>query len=213
MFFTIYFSSYYITIKGKKQNLIALDVVKSQKKMCSLSYVTFIDAIAQVSILQGAIFLVLGEPGPKLRIIIFILLAHRPKIFLLSACLTKNQVAFALLTKEIKYFTEFELNYMKMNNRKTHILFSGIDNISGNVYNNIIISENKNELLNIILDSKLSFENHLKNLCKKTNQKFKVLARAAPYTCLEKREQLFVRLQFRYSPLSECFIEKALTIK
>ena len=102
---------------------------------------------------------------------------------------------------------------MKINNRKSHILFSGIDNISGNVYNNIIISENKNELLNIILDSKLSFENHLKNLCKKTNQKFKVLARAAPYTCLEKREQLFVRLQFRYSPLSECFIEKALTIK
>ena len=213
MFFTIYFSSYYITIKGKKQNLIALDVVESQKKTCSLSYVTFIDTIAQVSILQGAIFLVLGEPGSKLRIIIFILLAHRPKIFLLTACLTKNQVAFALLIKEIKYFTEIELNYMKMNNRKSHILFSGIDNISGNVYNNIIISENKNELLNIILDSKLSFENHLKNLCKKTNQKFKVLARAAPYTCLEKREQLFVRLQFRYSPLSECFIEKALTIK
>lgn len=213
MFFTIYFSSYYITIKGKKQNLIAPDVVESQKKTCSLSYVTFIDTIAQVSILQGAIFLVLGEPSPKLRIIIFILLAHRPKIFLLTVCLTKNQVAFALLIKEIKYFTEIELNYMKMNNRKSHILFSGIDNISGNVYNNIIISENKNELLNIILDSKLSFENHLKNLCKKTNQKFKVLARAAPYTCLEKREQLFVRLQFRYSPLSECFIEKALTIK
>ena len=116
---------------------MALDVVESQKKMCSLSYVTFIDAIAQVSILQGAIFLVLGEPGSKLRIIIFILLTHRPKIFLLSVCLIKTQVAFALLIKEIKYFTEFELDYMKMNSRKNHILFSAIDNISGNV----IISE------------------------------------------------------------------------
>ena len=85
-------------------------------------------------------------------------------------------------------------------------------NVSGYIDENIIISENKNELLNIILDSKLSFENHVNNLCKKTNQKFKVLAKAAPYTCLEKREQLFVRLQFRCPPLSECFIEEALII-
>ena len=56
---------------------------------------------------------------------------------------------------------------MKINSGKSHILLSGNDNVSANFDNNTIISENENELLDIILDSKLSFEDHINNLCKK----------------------------------------------
>ena len=42
---------------------------------------------------------------------------------------------------------------------------AGNDNVSANIDDNIIISENNNEQLGIILDSKFSFEDHINNLC------------------------------------------------
>ena len=71
-----------------------------------------------------------------------------------------------------------------------YILFPGNDNVSAYIDNNTIISENNNDLLSINLDSKLSFEDHIKNLCKKTSQKLNALARVAPYICLEKRKRI-----------------------
>ena len=50
---------------------------------------------------------------------------------------------------------------------KIHILFSGNDNVSTNNDDNTIISDKKHELLGIILDSKLSFEDHINNFRKK----------------------------------------------
>ena len=50
---------------------------------------------------------------------------------------------------------------------KIHILFSGNDNVSTNNDDNTIISDKKHELLGIILDSKLSFEDHINNFHKK----------------------------------------------
>ena len=58
---------------------------------------------------------------------------------------------------------------MKINSGKSHILFSGNDNVSANINDNTNISENKNEPLGIILDSKSSLEDHINNLCKKEN--------------------------------------------
>ena len=68
-----------------------------------------------------------------------------------------------LVIKEIEHFSEvlfkwFDFNYMKINSGKSRILLSGKGNVSANIDNHTIISENKNELLGIILDSKLSFE-------------------------------------------------------
>ena len=56
---------------------------------------------------------------------------------------------------------------MKINSGKGHILFSGNDNASVNINDHTIIFENKNELLGIIVDSKLSFEDHIKTSVKK----------------------------------------------
>ena len=50
----------------------------------------------------------------------------------------------------------FDFNYGEINSRKSHILFSGNDNIRTNLEDNTIMSKNKNKLLGIIFDSKLS---------------------------------------------------------
>ena len=77
---------------------------------------------------------------------------------------------------------------MKINSGEKHILFSRNNNASANIYDNTVISENKNELLGIILDSKFSFEDHINNPWKKASQKLNALVRIAPYMCLEKRK-------------------------
>ena len=79
---------------------------------------------------------------------------------------------------------------MKINSGKSHIMFSRNNNVSANIDDNTIISENKTELVGIIRDSKLSFEDHINNICKKASQKLNALSRVAPYTCLEKGKQL-----------------------
>ena len=61
-----------------------------------------------------------------------------------------------LVIKAIEHFSEvlfkwFGFNYTKIHNA-SHILFSGNNNVSAIIDDNTIISENKNELLSIILD-------------------------------------------------------------
>ena len=65
-----------------------------------------------------------------------------------------------LVIKERKDFSQvpfqwFDINYTKINSGKSHVLFSGNNNVKVNIEDNTIISENKNEMLAIILDSKL----------------------------------------------------------
>ena len=69
---------------------------------------------------------------------------------------------------------------MKINSGKSRILLSGNGHVSVHIDNNAITSENKNELLGIVLDSKLSFEDHVNGHCKKASQKLNALARIAP---------------------------------
>ena len=76
------------------------------------------------------------------------------------------------------FFKWFDFNYMKINTGKSHILFSGYNNVNANIGDNTIISENKNELLCRNLDSKL--KDHINNLFKKASQKLNALARVAP---------------------------------
>ena len=64
----------------KKQKFSAFDIVESwRKEMWSVSYVTCIDHIAQVSLSRSSIFLFLDLLTLKLRIIIILLLTDRPK--------------------------------------------------------------------------------------------------------------------------------------
>ena len=84
--------------------------------------------------------------------------------------------------KEIEHFSKvlfkwFDFNYMILNSGNNHILFSENDNVSANTDDNTIISKNQNEQLGIILDSKLSFEDHINN----RNKKIQKLDAVGPY--------------------------------
>ena len=57
------------------------------------------------------------------------------------------------------------------------MLFSENDNVSANIDDNTIISKYQNGLLGIILDSKLSFEDHINN----RNKKIQKLEAVGPY--------------------------------
>ena len=99
---------------------------------------------------------------------------------------------------------------------KSHILFSGNDNVSANIDDHTIISKTKNELLCIILDSKISFGDQINNLCKKTSQKLNALARIAPYISLEKRKTVmkaYIISQFAYCLLLWMFHSSGLNNK
>ena len=80
-----------------------------------------------------------------------------------------------LVMREIEHFSEvlfkwFDFNYIKIYSGKSHMLFSGNDNVSANIDDHTIISENKNELLGKILNSKLSFEDLVNNLSKQASK-------------------------------------------
>ena len=66
-------------------------------------------------------------------------------------------------------------NFMKVNTDKSHLLLSGNTKLASNIDNNTIESEMKQELLGIIIDSKLSFEEHVHNICKKASLKLNAL--------------------------------------
>ena len=75
-----------------KPSISALDFVESwSKEMWSISYVTFVEIIAEVSLTPLSIFLFLDKPTLKLGIII-ILPTGRSEIILLTSRTTKNEV-------------------------------------------------------------------------------------------------------------------------
>ena len=60
------------------------------------------------------------------------------------------------------------------------------------------------EILGITIDSKLTFDSHIKSICQKTGQKLSALSRISPYLEANKKELLFKSMvisQFSYSPL------------
>ena len=70
-----------------------------------------------------------------------------------------------------------------------------------NIDNNHIESEDINELLGITIDSKLTFETHIKKPCQKTSQKINALAEISNYMTFDKRKiisEAFITSQFSY---------------
>ena len=65
------------------------------------------------------------------------------------------------------------------------------------------------KILGVIIDTKLSFKNHVSSLCKKTSQKLYARARVANFMDLAKRKGLmkaFITSHFNHYPLIWCFI-------
>ena len=100
-------------------------------------------------------------------------------------------------------FTWFQNNYFKANSGKSHLLTTS-DNIHHiNVEGNQLRCSKSEELLGILIDHKLTFENHLLNIVQKVNQNLHALARISKYMPRKKLRiimKAFVSSQFAYCP-------------
>ena len=59
----------------------------------------------------------------------------------------------------------------------------------------------KKKHLGIAINYKLTFKYHLKNICKKANQKLIELFRMMNFTSVFERKNSFIKSQFLYCPL------------
>ena len=121
------------------------------------------------------------------------------------------------LEKDIStVFTWFQNNYLKANSGKSHLLTTS-DNIQHiNVRGNQLSSSKYEELLGILIDHKLTFENHLLNIVQKVNQKLHALARISKYMPRKKLRiimKAFVSSQFAYCPLIWMFHSRQINHK
>ena len=99
----------------------------------------------------------------------------------------------------------FSNNRLKANADKFHLLLSESNtNISVKAGQYNISNSNSKKLLGIIIDNKLTFNEHVSNLCKKASQKLHALARISNYMNIPKRRVImkaFINSQFGYCPL------------
>ena len=101
-------------------------------------------------------------------------------------------------------------------NTETSHLLSGSNKLTVNIDGNDTESEDNQILLGITIDSKLSFNKHFNNLCKKASAKLNPLARISGYMDLPKGWVImksFITSQFGYCPLIWMFHSRALNNK
>ena len=102
-------------------------------------------------------------------------------------------------------FKWFNDNSMKINAEKYHLLLRKNNSVKIKIefFNNITNSKSE-KLLRVKFDKKLSFDDHISELCKKTSRKIHALSRVALYMNFSKRRILmneFLKSQFSYCPL------------
>ena len=111
----------------------------------------------------------------------------------------------------------FENNYMKLNESKCHFLTSGsTEHLWIKVGCETIWESQYEKLLGMTVDKDLSFEIHLRTVCKKVNQKVSALARIASILPFQKRHILlktFIESQFSYCPLIWMFCSASMNKK
>ena len=132
------------------------------------------------------------------------------KIHLLSL---ENNVLETLESSTYDLFRWFKENHMKANPDKCHLLVETNLLTSVNINAFQITSSTEEKLIGTKFDSKLSFENHVSSLCKKTSQKLHSLTRIINYMNLPKPKALmktFVIPQFNYYPLIWMFHSREL---
>ena len=134
-----------------------------------------------------------------------------------SAKLDGRSVVDELEISSSILFIWLKNNNMKENTDKIHLLLYGNNNnLTANIDGSVTESKNKQVLLDITIDSNLSFNKPFKKLCKKASAKLNALARILGYMNLSKRriiKKLFMTSQFGYCPLMWMFHSRILNNK
>ena len=80
---------------------------------------------------------------------------------------------------------------MILNSDKCYFLTLGFQDVRPNFsYDNVTIKNVSEKIVCITIDKKLTFKSHLKNICKKANQKLNALARITKFTSPFERKTL-----------------------
>ena len=100
----------------------------------------------------------------------------------------------------------FRINYMTLNVAKCHLLVSGMKDeaMFAKFDGTTIWEEDSVKLLGLIIDSDLSFNSHIKMICKKASKKLTAILRMVRFISQKKRRVLvrtFFESQFNYCPL------------
>ena len=114
------------------------------------------------------------------------------------------------LTNDSKTLLEwFCNNSLRANPDKFHIILSKSDEDKLiKIEHTVIDSSNCEKLLDVKIDNKLSFEDHVIDLCTKASQKLHALSRIANVMNLQQRRKImnaFVNSQFGYCPLDAAY--------
>ena len=125
-------------------------------------------------------------------------------ILLILATLNPENVVTVLEDTSVKLSTWFELNSMKANPEKYHLLLTQKTPTTAHIGHYEIASTKSEKLLGITIDSNLSFETHVNNICSKASHKLYALARISPYMNIVQRRKVmkaFISSQFGFCPL------------
>ena len=89
-----------------------------------------------------------------------------------------------------KFFKSFCDNQMQGNSGKCHVIISTIESAQIQIGESPIESTNCEKLLGVKIDSKLSFDKHIKTIFKKASNNLRALDRVRPYMAIEKKKVL-----------------------
>ena len=116
-------------------------------------------------------------------------------------------------TKGKEVFNWFSMNYLKANPGKSHLLLTSRDEASIKIDDTDIKSSSSKKLLGVIIDNKLTFNEHVSKLCKRASNKLHALARISKYMTKDKLRTVmnaFFTSQFAYCPLIWMFHNRTL---
>ena len=114
----------------------------------------------------------------------------------------------------------FKINEMKSNSEKCHLIVAENEHRPAYISNSYIYLDKENELLEsekcvkllgLWIDNKMAFEEHIKKVLIKGNQKLHALMRVAKYMTTEKLRLVmkrFIESQFKHCPLVWMFYSK-----
>ena len=93
---------------------------------------------------------------------------------------------------------------MQRNSGKSHLVLSRNESTKIQTGEPLIKSKNCEKLLGVKIDSKFSFDKHIKTICKKARNKLWALARVTPYMAIDNKKVLvnsFFDYQVNHGPL------------
>ena len=123
---------------------------------------------------------------------------------LYDSCNTKEEVISSLQSSSKKLFKWLSDNQMKGNTENCHLIMSTDQSVNFQFGDSLIERNDCEKMLGVKIDYKLNFDEHVKTLCSKANNKLRVLARTTPYMSVEKKKILInsiLNAQFNYCPL------------